>query len=480
MSSNLAIPLLLLIAQTRSRILFCEESTQLKLISHLFDTSHDVLMQFTDFFVGGATRGPDYMARLMPSMESLLNDTGLTVPVAFQLVRPIMRAALQKWPNVADLETLLSSIEGESNSHYPKGGKDRHSKDNKGKDKDREKEREKMMVVTLGPWHPFGQRMLNTVKTYLSERQSEARERTRQKEREMLELKLQLQTDTDGDASTGMSMSVTHETETTPVKDEDPDDVDVWSVLSPELYLLFWALSLYDVYVPTEKYESELKRLKDRNKALIMSLPVSRSVPLGMNGQGKGSTVAITAKAREEEQNKLLVAISELTTEMNDLGSHVKATRALVAANRDKYFSHVSSENWLHIVENILQHCVLDRVLMSPLDAVYCAHFARLLHNAEVPLVSTVNFMYKGIISTVPLMFCASNSEAQFIGFYINELLKIIVRWSNPKVYEEEAQSKIGFAEKLEAISDASAVSRIEFIKFGWYRAEVLEIDEVE
>ena len=54
LSSDAAIPLLLLIAQIRSRILFCTETRELKLISHLYDTAQDVLMQFTDFLVAGA------------------------------------------------------------------------------------------------------------------------------------------------------------------------------------------------------------------------------------------------------------------------------------------------------------------------------------------------------------------------------------------------------------------------------------------
>jgi hypothetical protein len=49
LSSETAVPLLLLIAQIRSRILFNTDTPQLKLISHLFDTAQDVLMQFTDF-----------------------------------------------------------------------------------------------------------------------------------------------------------------------------------------------------------------------------------------------------------------------------------------------------------------------------------------------------------------------------------------------------------------------------------------------
>ena len=45
--SGTAVPLLLYIAQIRMRILHHTETPHLKLISHLFDTAQDVLMQFT-------------------------------------------------------------------------------------------------------------------------------------------------------------------------------------------------------------------------------------------------------------------------------------------------------------------------------------------------------------------------------------------------------------------------------------------------
>ena len=52
-------------------------------------------MQFTDFLVGDV-RKIEEIALIMPSMSSLLGDVGLSVPIAFQLVRPLIRAALQK------------------------------------------------------------------------------------------------------------------------------------------------------------------------------------------------------------------------------------------------------------------------------------------------------------------------------------------------------------------------------------------------
>ena len=49
---------------------------------------------FLDFLVAGASN-IQTIAKLMPSFHSLLVDSGIALPVAFQLVRPLLRAALQ-------------------------------------------------------------------------------------------------------------------------------------------------------------------------------------------------------------------------------------------------------------------------------------------------------------------------------------------------------------------------------------------------
>ena len=63
----------LFVIQCRSRIAYCEETTHLQLISRLFDTAQDVLIQFTDFLVG-SSRDVTPVAKLMPSFASLLSE----------------------------------------------------------------------------------------------------------------------------------------------------------------------------------------------------------------------------------------------------------------------------------------------------------------------------------------------------------------------------------------------------------------------
>lgn len=42
----------------------------------------------------------------------------------------------------------------------------------------------------------------------------------------------------------------------------------VWDDMSPKLYATFWALSLYDLYVPTSRYDDEIRKAREAIKEL--------------------------------------------------------------------------------------------------------------------------------------------------------------------------------------------------------------------
>ena len=75
--------------------------------------------------------------------------------------------------------------------------------------------------------------------------------------------------------------------------------------------------------------------------------------------------------------------IADLTTEMNDQTYHVEAVKSILNDSKDEFFSHVTSD-FSVIVDSMMQHCVLPRVLLSPIDAIYCTQYAILLVNLEV------------------------------------------------------------------------------------------------
>ena len=89
---------------------------------------------------------------------------------------------------------------------------------------------------------------------------------------------------------------------------------------------------------------------------------------------------------------------------------------------------------------------LVHRVLLSPVDAQFCSQFFLFLHRQETPSFSTIHFIDKTVKTLAPLIFCSTEYEAGFIGFFINDLFTSCNRWVNSKnLYVKEAQSKCGF-----------------------------------
>lgn len=354
--SQTAIPLLLMIAQVRSRLLHDPETTELKLISHLYDTAQDVLMQFTEFLVAGA-KSFESIAELMPELSVLLDEVGLAVPVAFQLVRPLLRAALQFGPNPTNAPPRLQR------------------------------------------WHPFGETMTKLVTTLIH-------------------------------------------------------PASIWEVMSPRLYVLFWGLGLYDIKVPVSRYEGEIKRLKDKY------------TELDNKKSGTAASQSITAaefsklnKQRELEMKQLLQKVAELTEDMVRQKKHVEQIREIIRSEQASFFRvSASAQQGADdsgtvctpedvVSESMMQHLLFQRLLMSPIDAVYCTQFCFLLHEMQTPHFSTLRFVDRTIRTITPLIFCSTETEASFIGYALLDLLQVVNRWhDDEKVFGTVALGKLGFS----------------------------------
>lgn len=307
-SSGTALPLLILIAQTRLKLLFSTDSSELKLISHLHDTCQDVLMQFSDFLVAGDA-SLETIATMMPPLGVLIGDLGLSLPVAFTLVRPLVRAALSAGPSHLDSPAHLTR------------------------------------------WHPFHEDMLAVVRAKLPS--------------------------------------------------------EVWETVSPQLIMLFWSLSAYDLSTPTARYELEKKRL---------ALSVSKL-------ENKTAMPLMTPKLRKQEVARLNGVLQDLTEEMNVQKKHTEVVAKIMLTLKDSFFASCTPAQTGVVIDHIMQHCVLDRMVMSPMDAVFCSQFFYHLHRADTHLFSTYTFLDKMISYLPPLLFACTEFEAGFMGYGFGYLL---------------------------------------------------------
>ncbi|CAM0909455.1 unnamed protein product [Alopecurus aequalis] len=86
---KLAIPLLLLIAQHRSKIIINADATYIKMVSEQFDRCHGILLQYAEFLSSALT--PATYVQLIPPLEDLVYKYHIEPEVAFLIYRPVMR-----------------------------------------------------------------------------------------------------------------------------------------------------------------------------------------------------------------------------------------------------------------------------------------------------------------------------------------------------------------------------------------------------
>lgn len=185
-----------------------------------------------------------------------------------------------------------------------------------------------------------------------------------------------------------------------------------WNSLSPDLYATFWGLTLYDLYVPKNRYESEIAKLHANLKSL--------------EELSDNSSSAITKRKKEKE--RIQESLDRLISELHKHEENVASVRRRLSHEKDKWLS--SCPDTLKINMEFLQRCIFPRCTFSMPDAVYCAMFVHTLHSLGTPFFNTVNHIDVLICKTLqPMICCCTEYEAGRLGRFLYETLKIAYYW---------------------------------------------------
>ncbi|XWS64052.1 hypothetical protein CRYUN_Cryun06bG0153900 [Craigia yunnanensis] len=224
-----------------------------------------------------------------------------------------------------------------------------------------------------------------------------------------------------------------------------------WNSLSPDLYATFWGLTLYDLYVPRNRYESEIAKQHAALKALE-ELP-------------DNSTSAINKRKKDKE--RIQEALDRLTSELHKHEENVASVRRRLTREKDKWLS--SCPDTLKINMEFLQRCIFPRCTFSMPDAVYCAMFVHTLHSLGTPFFNTVNHIDVLICKTLqPMICCCTEYEVGRLGRFLYETLKIAYYWkSDESIYERECGNMPGFAVYYR-YPNSQRVTYGQFIKVHW------------
>lgn len=197
--------------------------------------------------------------------------------------------------------------------------------------------------------------------------------------------------------------------------------------------------------------------------------------------------------------SKLMLGMAALNEELGQQSKHVEKIKTIIDAQKESYcieeivpaavaaapeeggeskaVGEVSEAEKPHpstvrvdktvtgvaaVSATIMQHMVYHRVLMSPVDAVFCTQFLYLLHDKETPHFSLLHCYDRMVKTIAPLIFSTTEAEASFIGYALNDMFKTINRWLSDKVaYQTEFNSKLGSTYSIDNLLPAETVEKV-------------------
>lgn len=224
-----------------------------------------------------------------------------------------------------------------------------------------------------------------------------------------------------------------------------------WNSLSPDLYATFWGLTLYDLYVPRNRYESEIAKQHAALKAL--------------EELSDNSSSAITKRKKDKE--RIQESLDRLTSELRKHEENVASVRRRLSHEKDKWWSSCPDTSKINM--EFLQRCIFPRCTFSMPDAVYCAMFVHTLHSLGTPFFNTVNHIDVLICKTLqPMICCCTEYEAGRLGRFLCETLKIAYYWkSDESIYERECGNMPGFAVYYR-YPNSQRVTYGQFVRVHW------------
>lgn len=204
----------------------------------------------------------------------------------------------------------------------------------------------------------------------------------------------------------------------------------VWEDISPEFYVTFWSLSMYDLRVPEESYDKEIDRLK------LAAANATKDASQGTKGK--------------KEQERFNALIDKLQDERRRQQEHVGRVLARLQRECSGWFPARAAKSAKNeTVTRLMQLCLFPRTVFTAADALYCAQFVHTVHSLRTPNFSTL-LCYDRLFCdiTYSVMSC-TEAEAARYGAFLCKVLGTAMRWHADKdAFHRECAHYPGFVTK--------------------------------
>ena len=199
-----------------------------------------------------------------------------------------------------------------------------------------------------------------------------------------------------------------------------------WDTLSLPFYVTFWYLSLADMQPPLSSYKDEIDR--------------QRKKVLAINGDRSDISIAGT-KRKEKEKEALMDLQDRLSAESTTRVNLYTTVRRRNLKEKEHWFADFWGK-WDVLNVALIELCFFPRIVLSPLDALYTFKMFNFLHAN-----GATNFRTMGVLDQffrekrlTSMMFLCTAKEAENLGRFFNEVLRMLSQWhGNKAVFEKEA-----------------------------------------
>ncbi|KAL5032135.1 hypothetical protein BDV3_000726 [Batrachochytrium dendrobatidis] len=388
--SQLAMPIGMLIARQRKEIIFRTNTDELKILGWLNDYCQCKFLLYFDFL--SCNLSIDVYSKDLATLDEMVGEFGLDMEVAFHILRPVLSHVLRSCSIKLAKQSLTQTSASDADSNHAL--------------------------------------LDNTPAPGLDDKMDVDPPSNKVAAQSFLDINHQSFT-----AASSLNDNEVHSMKTLashPLLAQLATSVSrllpsyKFSDMSPSFYVTFWQLSLYDIFVPIQRYQAEIARQQQQ----IALLEADRS---------DMSSAAVT-KRKQEKERKLLLQ-QKLTKELKTQQDNYDQTRSRLNMEKMEWFAQNNRRS--EAIHVILEMCLYPRALLSPSDAIYCGKFISLIHSLGTMNLSTVS-LYDNIFSKDCLhatIFALTEVEAKNYGLFLAVNLQILSIWHAKKsVYEKEGQ----------------------------------------
>eukprot|EP00956_Cyclotella_meneghiniana_P009672 scaffold13383_cov75-Cyclotella_meneghiniana.AAC.1 len=182
---------------------------------------------------------------------------------------------------------------------------------------------------------------------------------------------------------------------------------------------------------PAWKLNREVERLSRIQQGKGLSAMTAAAAAAG----GSASQIRDASKFTDEhkrEQDRLKHNVDKLNTDFSRQQKRCELVLAKLEAQRHTLIKTGNTADGLieeGLASAFLTFCLYPRFLCSPEDALFCAHFVKLMHKMKVPGFSTIELI-DGVVNAITgSLYAITEDEAGNAAIFLNELWKSTNLW---------------------------------------------------